>query len=454
MTFNNAGLLIVLTLCLCIQHTFAQVLHEYDRLTPDPSNGSQVFGRQIDSTEDYVIVAAPGYLRKDGGNGIVNVFDAKTNQHLYGIVPNDPLLERSFGNAVSISGNHVAIVSKYPIQGHIYQNMVSIFDLSSRKLVNKIQLEIGVDASGPAAPTIAMWDHYLAVGSPFDDELGARTGAVYVYNTLTGELIHKIFPRIPSFGGEFGNRVVAHNGVLAVDSPLGVGLHLACFVYLYDFKTGEEIALIPSLDNDEGRESVNSIALNDQYVAIASWVERAIWLFDRKTGEEVAEINTDDGYNGDDHNGYHDSFGLTIQMDDQHLLVSAITDHLNNFNSGAAYVFDLDTHTQLAKIVPTVGDYGVSFGYPSSIVNGQAYIAEWLNDEFGRNAGMVYHFDVTTLHQCSPDFDDNGVLNIADIQLFINLYMNQDPSTDFTIDLQWDYYDISEFMQAYSSGCP
>ena len=55
---------------------------------------------------------------------------------------------------------------------------------------------------------------------------------------------------------------------------------------------------------------------------------------------------------------------------------------------------------------------------------------------------------------CSPDLNNDGVLNFFDVSLFLNAYSNNDPAADFTNDGVFNFFDVSAFLNAYSAGCP
>ena len=47
-----------------------------------------------------------------------------------------------------------------------------------------------------------------------------------------------------------------------------------------------------------------------------------------------------------------DLFGIAVAIDRQHALVGALSDEAAGANAGAAYIFDLETGTELHKLVP------------------------------------------------------------------------------------------------------
>jgi hypothetical protein len=55
---------------------------------------------------------------------------------------------------------------------------------------------------------------------------------------------------------------------------------------------------------------------------------------------------------------------------------------------------------------------------------------------------------------CTPDLDDNGLLNFFDIAAFALLYQQQDPAADFNADGLFNFFDFSAYLTAFNAGCP
>jgi hypothetical protein len=58
------------------------------------------------------------------------------------------------------------------------------------------------------------------------------------------------------------------------------------------------------------------------------------------------------------------------------------------------------------------------------------------------------------LEICVPDLTNDGVLDIFDVPLFVQLYSEGDPSTDFNADGSLNFFDVTEFILAFQAGCP
>ena len=57
--------------------------------------------------------------------------------------------------------------------------------------------------------------------------------------------------------------------------------------------------------------------------------------------------------------------------------------------------------------------------------------------------------------QCSiADINADGVLDFFDISEFLQAFNSQGAAADFTDDGVWDFFDVSAFLQAFNAGCP
>jgi IPT/TIG domain len=55
---------------------------------------------------------------------------------------------------------------------------------------------------------------------------------------------------------------------------------------------------------------------------------------------------------------------------------------------------------------------------------------------------------------CLADFTGDGVLDFFDVQEFLSAFSAHDPAADLTGEGVFDFFDVSAFLQAFSDGCP
>lgn len=55
---------------------------------------------------------------------------------------------------------------------------------------------------------------------------------------------------------------------------------------------------------------------------------------------------------------------------------------------------------------------------------------------------------------CPPDLTGDGVLDFFDVTEFLSAFSAHDPSADLTNDGVFDFFDVSEYLAAFAAGCP
>lgn len=115
-------------------------------------------------------------------------------------------------------------------------------------------------------------------------------------------------------------------------------------------------------------------------------------VFDVVSGREVISLEASDGVAGD-------AFGAAVAMQGSIAVIGAPGADDQGAGSGAAYLFDLGSGKQLAKLVPTNGSIGDAFGSSVAIDGGIVAIGARYRDGIAPNAGAVYLFDLGSLEQ-------------------------------------------------------
>ena len=61
---------------------------------------------------------------------------------------------------------------------------------------------------------------------------------------------------------------------------------------------------------------------------------------------------------------------------------------------------------------------------------------------------------VTLGSPCPADVTGDGNLNFYDISAFLTAFSSGDPAGDFNGDGQFNFFDVSAFLTAFNAGCP
>ena len=135
------------------------------------------------------------------------------------------------GQAVAISPNYAAVLSLTSAQT---SSRIGVYNVSTGALLHTIAQVTNGNGHG----SLSITDQYLVAGEPLRDRAGQPTsdnsGAVSVYDTATGSLLHTIVEPTPSVSGDFGFSVSVHGDYIAIGgAPSTYGA-----VYIYSASTG------------------------------------------------------------------------------------------------------------------------------------------------------------------------------------------------------------------------
>ncbi|MEN0110372.1 MAG: FG-GAP repeat protein [Planctomycetota bacterium] len=259
--------------------------------------------------------------------------------------------------------------------------------------------------------SVALDGGVAVVGAPGDDDNGTRSGSAYVYDTATGQELAKLTASDGAAGDWFGYSVAVDGGVAVVgaffDDDNGTRSGSA---YVYDTATGQELAKLTASDAAESDQFGFSVALDGGVAVVGAWGDRdngsesgSAYVYDAATGQELAKLTASDGAAGD-------WFGFSVALDGGVAVVGAVLHDDNNFNSGSAYLFDTATGQELAKLTASDGAANDQFGWSVAIDGNLALVGAHRDDDNGPNSGSAYLFDVTTGEQLAKLVAGDGAL--------------------------------------------
>ncbi|MCB1232153.1 MAG: FG-GAP repeat protein, partial [Verrucomicrobiae bacterium] len=111
----------------------------------------------------------------------------------------------------------------------------------------------------------------------------------------------------------------------------------------------------------------------------------AAYVFDVRSGNQLAKLEADDG-------AASDSFGFSVSLSGNLALIGAQWDGDTGAFSGSAYVFDLASGKQLTKLTAADGASDDYFGSSVALCGNQALIGSIQDDDLGNNSGSAYFF--------------------------------------------------------------
>ena len=211
---------------------------------------------------------------------------------------------------------------------------------------------------------VAISGNYAIVGAYYEDDAGgSSSGKSYIFNVTTGALVHTLDnPNAygTSASDQFGFSVAISGNYAIAGAPYeddadGTGSGKA---YIFDVLTGD---LVHTLDNPNAYGgSTNdyfgySVAISGNYAIVGAFSEDlngttsgVAYIFDVTTGILLHTLDNPNSYD----TGASDSFGFSVAIDGNYAVVSAkYEDTANGLSNGSAYVFDVRTGELLGKLV-------------------------------------------------------------------------------------------------------
>ena len=193
-----------------------------------------------------------------------------------------------------------------------------------------------------AGSAVSIDDGFLAVGAPWDDGDGkSDIGKIHLYDETTGSLLRSLQSQFPTSGGRFGHAVDVAGQQIVAGSPFS------------DF--GEiDAGLVEVFDRDTGTPLLT--VLNPEPSAV-------------------------------------DQFGWAVAAEGDFLVVGAFLDDLNGFDTGTAYVFDIDTGELLHTLSSPSASPSDYFGFSVAISDGVVAVGSRRSDVGATDDGAVFLFD-------------------------------------------------------------
>ena len=387
------------------------------RMAPDAQPGDQ-FGF-VAASRDLVVVGAPfgtvGSIRP----GVVYIYaraDASFTSwpFIQKLTPTSNPSFDLFGNAVAISGTTIVVGAPADVEGGRQSGSVYVFEDSSGQGVGPWVLSRKIVPADSLADdqfgfSVAIDGDTLVVGARFDDDRGQDSGSAYVFGRHRGGqnnwgLARKLNASTGLAGDLFGHAVAVSDDTVAVaarrDDDAGADSG-AAFLFLRDLggidNWGQLRRILPA-DGAANDDFGSSISLDAGILVVGARFDDdrgadsgSAYVFARDQGGsgqwgQLTKLLPADGT-------ADDLFGASVSIDGNHILVGAPRKDQAAIDSGAAYLFRLNTSgqwTQIDKLLPDTNVPGAEFGLPVALKDHTAVAGARFDSERGSNAGAVH----------------------------------------------------------------
>jgi len=359
------------------------------------SNGDRFAHDSMDVSGNYAIIGAKWEDTASTDQvGVAYIFDVTTGNLVHTL--NNPSGAKEYFGAVSISGNNAIVGGSFTKKAYIYDvttgNLVHtlnevagstyfgqsvavsdnyaivgaretddsngidsgtayIFDVTTGALLHTLNNPnvFGVVTDDNFGFSVAISDSYAVVGAKGEHDANGvnMTGAAYVFDVATGNLVYTFtYPghSDDSTGAKYFSHIVDLSDTHVLVTAYGSG-DFEGRVYVYSLSDG---SLVHTIDNPtdfgEGRLDFfgASAAIDGDHIVVGAIGEDTAeytsvgvaYIFDANTGSLVKTLRNPNAYGIP-----NDSFGVTVAISGENIIVGAREDFEDDGAAGIAYIF-------------------------------------------------------------------------------------------------------------------
>jgi len=401
------------TVVLPFQNTLGADITEITKWIPADGKYADFFGSSVSIRGDYAIVGAPSADTITTINsGAAYIFERSGSTWIEiepRLLPNDKSHHDAFGSSVSISGDYV-IVGK-PFDNNLYHYGAAYIFKRSGSTWSQEQKLYADDRSANDFFGTSVWiaGDYAIVGVPFDDDKGSNSGSAYIFERSgsTWSQVAKLVADDGAAGDNFGNSVSISGNYAIVGAHSddnSMGANAGC-VYFFQRSEG-------SWGNEQKFLDINGDADDAFGWSVAIYGNTAIvgaYKHDDDSGDDIGSATIVKYWNDfwlpsfylkASDRAASDSFGYSVSISANYVVVGAFNGDGIVDDTGAAYVFQktsgddttpVTVWDQLVKLISSDGAAGDRFGYSVSISGPYAIVGATQDIN---SAGSVYLYDI------------------------------------------------------------
>jgi len=339
------------------------------------------FSQNMDTDGTHVIIGDNLSDDPAGDSGVTYIFERSDSGSSYPLKhtlynPNaySTAIGDNFGVAVGISGNYAIVGAHQEDEaGAAGSGKAYIFDVTTGNLLHTLDNPnaYGLSTNDYFGRKVAISGNYAVVTAPYEDATtGSSSGAIYIYDVVTGNLLHSIpNPQTTSsLNTRFGWSVAMYNNNIIVGAHQGTA------------------------DGVQGG---------------------AAYIYDAPTGNLILTLTNPNTY-GTTSNDY---FGEAVDICGNYAVVGAFReDSPVTSDSGAAYVFDITTGNLVHTLLPPSPDAFKYYGASVGISKNYVFVGEYESYDGGTATGAAHIFNLSdgTLKETvfgTAGYDDGAALD-------------------------------------------
>ncbi len=372
------------------------------------------FAGAIATDGDIMVVGASGNDEKAMGAGAAYVFERTPIGWLFTkkLTASDGSANDHFGNSVAVKGNTIVIgANGSDVQGSD-SGIAYVFEHDER-VNNWIETQKLIARDSAANDffgySVAVSENVIAVGAPLDNDKGLISGSAYIFERGEGkwQQKQKLTASDGSIADSFGIDLALEEDALVVgawgDDDKGDGAGSA-YVFERNEESWEQTKKLLAKDGKANDSFGYAVDIDKDTIVVGSWGNDndngidsgSVYVFERSAessnwvsaGKLIAS-GAGDG----------DSFGISVGISGNKLVVGASGDSTNGSYSGSAYIFMRSqgngTNWQLVKkFAASDGEARDFFSDPVAISGNTVIAGARVDDDNGKDSGSLYVYEI------------------------------------------------------------
>lgn len=383
-----------------------------DNIIYNPNAGTNdSFGYRLSLSGPYIAIGAPDDSSDGASSGRAYIHSALDGSLLFTLSNPSADFNDAFGRSISASDNWVLVGAHFDSTAGAQAGSAYVYDITTGALVYTFNNPFPA-ASDYFGSYVAVSNNYALIGTPNNDTGAGGAGTAYIYELATGTRLHTIANPTPLAGESFGYRVALSDSyavISAYENALGVNEGA---VYVYDTLTGNLLHTLTNPDFQDYAGFGDAIAIDGDNIIISSvyqdFNDRAevgvAYVFDALSGNLLQTLSS--GIAAE-----YTNFGTSVDISGNYAIVGTpfgwVADSGGNHILGAGFaeVFDILSGRLLHTFYNPDPGIGGSYGYDVSIDGNTASIG-FYSDNSTVNEGSVHIYHI--------DFDDSDILEGGD----------------------------------------
>jgi len=362
---------------------------------PTPGSGDR-FGASVAVSGNTVVVGAYQDDTGASNSGSAYVFNATTGALVATLANPTPAASDNFGTSVAVSGNTVVVGAHLDDTGAFDSGSAYVFHAVTGALVATLT-NPSPASSDYFGISVAVSGNIVVVGAERDDTGATDSGSAYVFNATTGAMVAALANPTPTSSDSFGTSVAVSGNTVVVGAVFDdTGANDSGSAYVFNASSGALVATLANPTPASLDRFGNSVAVSGNTVVVGGFTDDtgandsgSAYVFNATTGALVATLANPTPASAD-------YFGASVAVSNDTVVVGAYRDDTARIDSGSAYVFNATTGTLIATLAnpspPTSDSFGASVAMSgNTVIVGAAY-----DDTGAINSGSAYVFNAIT----------------------------------------------------------